>query len=271
MYKSSKTKEQQSIYTFCVTCMVQKIQVFVTCIYIIVGLALGQTCKYYVATSGSDSNNGMTPSSPWATTAKVNSVKLQAGDVVCFYAGNIFDGGIVFGANNTGNAANPIIFTSYASAGQSATIKSRNGESGFMIHNTAGVEIRNIIFIGQGASTIPQYAGVYLFADILSGTKFDHVVLENIELSGFEMGVKIQAYQFPPQKVYIIININANLFIQNYCGFKNILILNVIAHDNLECGICASGVHEHPPTSQMSHQNITIRNALVYNNKGNMA
>ena len=46
---------------------------------------------YYVSNSGSDSNNGTSPSTPWQTISKVNSTTRLPGDTVLFLAGGTWD------------------------------------------------------------------------------------------------------------------------------------------------------------------------------------
>lgn len=72
------------------------------------------THHYYVDTSGSDSNNGLSPAAPFKTMAKVQSTTLVSGDSVTFKCGQTFNGkinkstsGIYWGSYGTG--AKPII------------------------------------------------------------------------------------------------------------------------------------------------------------------
>ena len=64
---------------------------------------------YYVSNSGKDSNNGTSPSTPWATLDKVNSASLPYGSYVCFERGGIFRGkltakaGVTYTAYGTGD------------------------------------------------------------------------------------------------------------------------------------------------------------------------
>ena len=48
---------------------------------------------YYISATGSDSNDGLTPQTPWQTVKKVNS-SISGGDTVCFRRGDIFFGQI---------------------------------------------------------------------------------------------------------------------------------------------------------------------------------
>ena len=68
---------------------------------------------YYVSSSGNDTNNGLSSSSPWKTIAKVNSAfsTLKPGDRVLFNRGNTFYGTLKI--TKSGSAASPIIIGSY--------------------------------------------------------------------------------------------------------------------------------------------------------------
>jgi hypothetical protein len=71
---------------------------------------------YYVSPSGSDSNSGTSPSSPWRTVNRVNDASLAPGDGVLFQGGATFSGeltgnaggengkSITYGSYGTGNA-----------------------------------------------------------------------------------------------------------------------------------------------------------------------
>lgn len=68
---------------------------------------------YYVAASGSDANNGTSPSMPWQTLNKVNSFfsSLKAGDNVLFNRGDIFYGTLT--VNKSGTTGSPITIGAY--------------------------------------------------------------------------------------------------------------------------------------------------------------
>ena len=63
---------------------------------------------YYVSNGGSDSNDGKTPQTAWATLNKVNGASLKAGDGVLFERGGVFRGyliaqtGVTYAAYGTG-------------------------------------------------------------------------------------------------------------------------------------------------------------------------
>lgn len=47
---------------------------------------------YYVSVDGSDSNDGLSPETPWAGIEAVNGTAMQPGDTVCFRRGDVFRG-----------------------------------------------------------------------------------------------------------------------------------------------------------------------------------
>ncbi|WDE96888.1 right-handed parallel beta-helix repeat-containing protein [Lentisphaera profundi] len=81
---------------------------------------------YYISSSkGLDSNDGSIKS-PWKSLDKISSIKLEAGDRVCFQKGDRFNGHFV--VNGSGTQTQPIIITSYGS-GKQAILSGQVGES----------------------------------------------------------------------------------------------------------------------------------------------
>lgn len=80
------------------------------------GLAtlLGAT-TYHISPSGSDTNNGTSPATPWRTIARLQQVSanLQPGDQILFQRGGTYPGH--FTVNSNGSAAQPIVIGSYGS------------------------------------------------------------------------------------------------------------------------------------------------------------
>src|SRR6185436_20081735 len=73
-----------------------------------------QARNYYIASTGNDTNDGLTTATPWKTIPKINSFTFAANDYILFRRGDTFYGGIIvkqdnlnFGAYGTG--ANPVI------------------------------------------------------------------------------------------------------------------------------------------------------------------
>ena len=67
---------------------------------------------YYVSSSGSDSNSGTSPSSPWRTVKRVNAATLAPGDGVLFQGGATFSDETLM-PTGSGAQGKPIVFGSY--------------------------------------------------------------------------------------------------------------------------------------------------------------
>ena len=96
---------------------------------------------------------------------------------------------ILFGTDDKGTTAKPIIVTSYGSS--RATI--RPGTlAGLLAHNTAGLEVRNINFVGGQGN---DKDGVQFYLDQAGNVKLSHVVIDNVEASGFgDAGVSVYSW-----------------------------------------------------------------------------
>ncbi|MGA2440725.1 MAG: autotransporter-associated beta strand repeat-containing protein, partial [Tepidisphaeraceae bacterium] len=75
---------------------------------------LGQAwCQvYYVSPTGSDSNSGTSPNSPWRTLSKVDSTNFAPGSQILFQAGGNWYGQQL-SASSSGTPSNPITYGSY--------------------------------------------------------------------------------------------------------------------------------------------------------------
>jgi hypothetical protein len=132
--------------------------------------AAGVPVTYYVSSSGSDTNTGMSTTSPWQTIAKVNASTFNPGDSILFQGGQTFTGAIV--SPSSGTPSNPITFGSYG--GGQATISS-GASAGFSSTNQAGIIVRDLTFIGNGSTNSTN--GIS-FLNNLSG----NVHLQNIQI-----------------------------------------------------------------------------------------
>jgi parallel beta-helix repeat protein len=68
---------------------------------------------FYVSNSGSDSNNGTKPYSPWKTIAKINNYTFSPGDGILFKRGDIWHEALTI--SRSGNSTFPITFSAYGS------------------------------------------------------------------------------------------------------------------------------------------------------------
>ncbi len=73
--------------------------------------SLANATTYYIATSGSDTNNGTSTSTPWKTLAKVKNATFNPGDNILFKRGDSWEGGIT--VSSSGASGNPITYGAY--------------------------------------------------------------------------------------------------------------------------------------------------------------
>jgi len=200
---------------------------------------------YYVSANGSDSRSG-TITSPWQTITRVNQGTYQPGDRILFEGGSTFNGTISFDAKDGGTPASPITVTSYGIG--RAVINAGTGQ-GLSAYNTGGYLIQNINFMGSGVDT-NTLNGIFFYADVPGGIKFDTVIIDQVDVSGFHgYGVLVGSTN-------------------GATGFKNIRMTYVTVHDNGYGGINSYGDQD-PANIWYPHQNIYIGHCMAYNNLGN--
>jgi hypothetical protein len=116
--------------------------------------------NYYVSAAGSDSNNGTSSTTPWATIAKVNNpgFNYTAGTCLNFRGGDNFSGNLDLDGNSNvsgPSASNPIVVQSYGTG--DATITSSQGgaqTAAIFVSNVPGIVIQNLIV---RAGPVTQY------------------------------------------------------------------------------------------------------------------
>lgn len=139
-------------------------------------------CKgtaYYVSTSGSDDNNGLSPETAWASIEKVNTANLSYGDGVYFERGGLWRGqlwaqdGVIYSAY--GDGEKPKIYASPENGADPAKWSLLEGTNNIWVYHTDVMDCGNIVFNdGEQWCTkvAPYYMGGYL-STINEGKPFD--------------------------------------------------------------------------------------------------
>ena len=105
---------------------------------------------YYVSSSGSDWNNGTSPSSPIKTLSKVNSLSLNKGDGVLFKRGDTFRGnislknGVTYSAYGTG--AKPRIYASPYNAATTGSWSTTSVANVYKYSNKITNDVGTLVF-----------------------------------------------------------------------------------------------------------------------------
>ncbi len=200
---------------------------------------------YYVSPGGNDAANGLSPSSPWRTVAKVNSIALQAGDRVLFEGGATFtDQGVYLTTNDLGTAENPVVIGSYGN-GRARIKPSSDAYDPVFIYNVAGVVIENLILEGVGRDTSTQ-SGVHIYTDLPGNQRLRGVTVRHCEISQVQTGVELGAWTTDG----------------SFSGFDSVLIEHLLVHTCRRDGIYTYGYYPGTSTHQ-SHRDVVIRDCEV--------
>jgi hypothetical protein len=195
---------------------------------------------YYVSSTGSDSNNGLSPLTPWQTITKVNAHTFVPGDTILFLTGNTFSGAI-YVPQNSGTAANPVTFGSYGT-GQ-ATISSSS--FGFYVYDTSGVIVDNLTITGSSALSAGD-GGVEFYAD---NGLYANIQVNNCNISGFTSGISIGG--------------------SSGGGFTNVTVSGGSVSGNRDNGLITYGPSFNTGAPAYAHSNVTVTGLYAYSNLGN--
>ncbi|MEK6774996.1 MAG: right-handed parallel beta-helix repeat-containing protein [Bdellovibrionota bacterium] len=213
--------------------------------------------NFYVSANGNDGNSGTSTSSAWKTINKVNSRLYNAGDRILFEGGVTFSGKIYI--TKGGASANPLTITSY---GNGKAVINGGGAEAFFAYNTGGIDLKNIIFKGNGIGVNGiKGGGVGFYNDLGGNIKLSRVYIDNVEIYGFgaiNTGA-VDGRGYPRRSGGEGISIGGW---NGASGFQDVQITNSNVHDNEGNGITVYGL------ANYSNQNIKIINVTAYNNTG---
>jgi len=208
----------------------------------------GPDNTFYISVSGNNSAVGTSPSTAWRTLGRANSAKFRPGDRLLLRGGDRFVGQLRFGPHDAGNPRKPVSIGSYG-RGRATIIGS--ARSAVVVVNTAGIDIGNLTLVGRRAPGSGS-AGIQLFSDRPAGHRLRHVVIRNVDASGFENGISIGA-QNPG------------------AGFAHVLISDSSLHGNLDAGLASFGPRFDRATPSYAHADIRIDHVAASGNLGNPA
>lgn len=210
-----------------------------------VGPSIGTT--YYVSPSGKDDHSGLSPEEAWETIDRVNALAFEPGDSILFEGGRSFSGSLSLDSSDQGTPENPITIGSYANG--RATLLS--GEmAGLHASNTAGIEVKDLVFVGSGRDDPEGSDGITFHVDRDDGVRLEHIRIENVDVSAYR-GAGIQITAGHPSG----------------SGFQDVRITNCIVHHNGDRGIASSGVWPPDPANR-PHRDIYVGYCKVHDQEG---
>ena len=119
------------------------------------------TTYYVSASSGSDSNSGLSASTPWQTLTKASSVVLSPGDEILLKAGDTWTGQTLT-PQGSGTPTNPIVISSYGT-GARPHISPGIGVKDYAIHlvEVDGYDINGLEISNTYGGVVTYYDGTY--------------------------------------------------------------------------------------------------------------
>ncbi|MFF1710103.1 right-handed parallel beta-helix repeat-containing protein [Streptomyces sp. NPDC058268] len=200
---------------------------------------------YYVSSRGDDQNDGSSPGQAWRSLARAERVALEPGDRLLLEGGARFTGTITLNGDEAGRADQPVVVGSYGEG--RATVKAE-GSPGISVHNTAGVEIRDLTVKGDRAA-YARDGGINLYADRPDGGKLDRVTLSHVRVSGFRTGIAVGGAE------------KGN-------GFKNVTIREAKLYGNKDVGLLTYGPEFNPGQPTYAHEEFNVSDVDAYWNTG---
>jgi hypothetical protein len=198
---------------------------------------------YYVSPSGHDGASGTTAGTAWQSLARVQRVQLRPGDQILLQGGARFSGTLTVAAGDAGRAGQPVVIGSY---GNGNAVLESSGD-GIDVHDTGGVEIRDLTITGIGAP-YAHGSGINLYSDLHSGTKPNHVTISGVDVSSFQTGIAIGA--------------------AGDTGFTGVAVRQARLHGNEDAGLKTYGPAFDAAHPAYAHENIDIEGVEAYDNPG---
>ena len=154
---------------------------------------------HYVSKAGSDSNDGLSPRTPWKTISRVNRSTLSPGDQVLFHRGDTWYETLV--PPSGGTAVGPITFGVYGAGAKPIVDAANSRNHAVKIYGTGfvvldGLQFQNITFTSHGESLV----------QVLNSP---HVAIKQCTFTNYHVGAAIYLDSGSP-----------NLVVDNNIGIK---------------------------------------------------
>lgn len=129
---------------------------------------------YVDATLGNDHNKGASKQKPWKTLGKVNSVDFNAGDIILFKCGEIWNGQLY--PQGSGSTKAPIVFSSYGSGKKPMLDGKGLVDQVIRLEDVGNIEMSNLE-ITNNSGTIGNRLGILIKNN---GNFQKHIYLNNL-------------------------------------------------------------------------------------------
>jgi hypothetical protein len=149
-----------------------------------------KTNRYFIdSQNGTDTNSGISVSSPWKSLEKLKQITFQPGDSILFAKNAVFQGGIPF--ESSGTAENPIVISNY---GEGSLPLFSNPDQNTLNGNVFQLAGSHIVLDGlsfEKCADANSKSGksVLEAGAIFTRTGADHITVKNCEFTDCPIGV----------------------------------------------------------------------------------
>ena len=160
--------------------MNKKLTVITTLLTIILNISLissSQANTYYVSTEGNDDNSGLSLREAWKTLEKLNQTTFQAGDVILFEKGGIWQGNLHPGG--MGEPGKPITLSSYGNGPRPVINIGEEEGVGIQLVNQSWWEIRGMEITSGAPHKLNVRRGGIMATVEGEGSAIEHIVIQN--------------------------------------------------------------------------------------------
>lgn len=173
-----------------------------------------KSTQYYISSlNGNDSNDGLTPQSPFLTLDKINGIPINAGDKILLEKGSVFDNQFLHLKNCGDINSDPIEIASYGDGDRPPFINT-NGNGIWFQDYGVPLDYRGHIYKGNVSSSVLLY-------DV------ENIIVKDIEIANKEEFTTLENYSAPDK----IDRTGVAVVAQNRGTLHSITLTNLFIHD----------------------------------------
>lgn len=200
---------------------------------------------FYLSANGNDAADGRTTQTAWRSLSRASTQVFAPGDQILLQGGETFPGMLYLDPADAGNAARPVVVGSYGTGrGRIAAV----ANPGVYVYNTAGVEVRDLEVVGDAAA-YRNNGGISFYNDLPGSQKLAHVVVANVDVSGFKNGIEFGGAALAS-------------------GFRDITVSDSRVHGNMEAGLISYGPEFVTTAPTYAHANLHVIRVEAFGNLG---
>ncbi|MGW7528677.1 right-handed parallel beta-helix repeat-containing protein [Streptomyces sp. NPDC054783] len=200
---------------------------------------------FYVSPQGDDKDDGRTPQTPWRTLRRADAVRLKPGDRLLLEGGAHFPGTLSIGRGDAGDPHKPVEIGSY---GDGRAMITAEGTRGIEVHDTSGVEIRDLVLAGNAASYRSQ-DGIGFVSDLPGKRKLPYIRVTGVDVSGFRNGIRLRGGA-------------------GASGFRDIVVDDCAVHNNKDAGLVTDGPAFDADAPAYAHEQVRVSKLVAFKNAG---